>query len=159
MADVQDVDLMQHAIAKAFSGIKKGQTPFGACVAKGGEAVICEHNRVWMNTDITAHAEILALRKACNKLGTIDLSGCTIYTTCEPCPMCFSACHWAGISRIVFGAEIEDAKGHGFNELFIPSEVMKGYDEEMIEIKGGVLKEECVALFEEWALRRESRPY
>jgi guanine deaminase len=159
MAKVHDEDLMRHAITKALSGVKRGQAPFGACVVRNGAMVSCDHNRVWINVDITAHAEILAIRKACRKLGTIDLSGCTIYSTCEPCPMCFSACHWAGISRIVYGAEINDAKNHGFNELFIPSAVMNKYDEKMVEIKGSVLREECIALFKKWALRKGSQAY
>lgn len=159
MAELRDEDLMRRAIAKASSGIEKGQAPFGACVALNGKAVSCEHNRVWIDMDITAHAEILAIRKACTKLKTIDLSSCTIYSTCEPCPMCFSACHWAGIPRIVYGAEINDAKGYGFNELFIPSSVMNKYDEKTAEIKGGVLRDECIGLFRNWALRKGSQPY
>lgn len=126
---------------------------------KDGKAVCCQHNRVWMDMDITAHAEILAIRGACRRLGTIDLSGCTVYTTCEPCPMCFSACHWAGVSRVVYGAEIKDAEEHGFNELFIPSDVMNRYDDKMVEIKGGVMRDECIGLFRKWASRKGSRPY
>jgi tRNA(Arg) A34 adenosine deaminase TadA len=159
MAAVQDEDLMRRAISKACSGIRKGQTPFGACVVRNGKVVSCEHNRVWMNMDITAHAEILAIRKACRTLSTVDLSGCTVFSTCEPCPMCFSACHWAGISRIVYGAEIDDAKDHGFNELFIPSATMNRYDDKRVEIRGSVLRDECVDLFIKWAMRRGSQPY
>lgn len=84
-------------------GVDKGQTPFGSCIVKEGEVVSCEHNRVWETTDITAHAEIVSIRATCNKLNTIDLSGCVIYSTTEPCPMCYSAIHWAKISKIIYG--------------------------------------------------------
>ena len=105
-----DEKFMRLAINKAKQGIKQGQTPFGACISKDGEVISCVHNIVWESLDITAHAEISAIREACKKLNTVDLSGCVIYSTCEPCPMCFSACHWAKISKIVYGAQIEDAK-------------------------------------------------
>ncbi|MDD2703568.1 MAG: nucleoside deaminase, partial [Candidatus Omnitrophica bacterium] len=104
---------MRLAINKAVQGIRKGQTPFGACIVKGNRVISLAHNSVWRDTDITAHAEINAVRKACKKLKTIDLSGCVIYSTCEPCPMCFAACHWAGISAIIFGARIADARRSG----------------------------------------------
>ncbi|HEO64204.1 MAG TPA: nucleoside deaminase, partial [Candidatus Omnitrophica bacterium] len=100
-------DFMRLAVSKAEHGIKAGQTPFGACIVKNGKVIVCQHNAVWQNTDITAHAEIAAIREACRKLNSIDLSGCTIYSTTEPCPMCFTAIHWAKISRIVYGTSIE----------------------------------------------------
>ena len=96
-----DIKFMRLAIAKAREGIKKGQAPFGACIVKNGKVIACSHNIVWESLDITAHAEINAIRTTCKKLKSVDLSGCTIYSTCEPCPMCFSACHWGRISRIV----------------------------------------------------------
>ena len=115
---------MELAIAKTREGIRHGQTPFGACIVKKGRVIACSHNEVWKNTDITAHAEVAAIRVACRKLGTIDLSGCTIYSTCEPCPMCFSAIHWAGIGKIVYGAGIADAAECGFGELEISNAAM-----------------------------------
>src|SRR5688572_18464025 len=104
-----DEQFMRLALAKARDGVEGGQSPFGACVVREGRVVACVHNVVWATTDITAHAEVHALRQACRELGTIDLSGSTIYSTCEPCPMCFSACHWARTTRIVYGASIADA--------------------------------------------------
>src|SRR5437588_11290140 len=94
---------MRLAIETARHGIEQGQTPFGACIVRGDDLIVASHNVVWQTTDITAHAEITALREACRALRTIDLSGCTIYSTCEPCPMCFSACHWARLDRTVYG--------------------------------------------------------
>src|SRR3989338_3600598 len=110
---------MRLAIEKALEGVRNGQSPFGACIVKEGKAVCCAHNVVWETKDITAHAEVHAIRQACRQLDTVDLSGCDIYSTCEPCPMCFSACHWAKISRIIYGTYIEDAKRLGYSELTI----------------------------------------
>src|ERR1043165_5126214 len=120
-----DMKFMQMAIDKAREGVDKGQTPFGACIVKNDKVIACEHNIVWESTDITAHGEIHAIRNACRNLNSIDLSGCIIYSTCEPCPMCFSAIHWAKIEKIVFGARIEDAQRFGFNELTVSNHLLK----------------------------------
>ncbi|OGI07266.1 MAG: tRNA-specific adenosine deaminase [Candidatus Melainabacteria bacterium RIFCSPLOWO2_02_FULL_35_15] len=141
---------MQLAIKKTKEGVKDGQTPFGACIIKDGKIVVCAHNVVWKTTDITAHAEINAIRQACKKLNTIDLSGCTIYSTTEPCPMCFSACHWAMISKIIFGTSIEDAKKAGFNELTVSNEKMKLLGMSYLDVTGNFLKEENLELFKMW---------
>lgn len=141
---------MRLAIEKTRAGIYAGQSPFGCCIVKNGEVVSCEHNIVWASTDITAHAEINALRVACKNLGTIDLSGCTLYSTCEPCPMCFAASHWARIKTIVYGATIADALDAGFNELTIPCETMKELGGSPVIIQQGIMRDECAALFKEW---------
>jgi tRNA(Arg) A34 adenosine deaminase TadA len=154
-----DAKFMRLAISKARQGIEKGQTPFGVCITKGGEVVSCVHNIVWESMDITAHAEIHAIREACRKLNTIDLSGCVIYSTCEPCPMCFSACHWAKISKIVYGARIEDAKKLGFSELTISNWEMKQFGNSPIELVGDLLREENLELFEFWSKREDKRVY
>lgn len=145
-----DKKFMIQAIAKTKEGIKSGQTPFGACIVKDGEVITCVHNVVWKTTDITAHAEINAIREACKKLNTVDLSGCTIYSTTEPCPMCFSACHWAMISKIVYGTTIEDAQNAGFNELTISNEKMKHLGMSHLEVGGSCLREENLELFKAW---------
>lgn len=150
---------MRLAIVKAKEGIEKGQTPFGACIVRDGEVISCAHNEVWKRMDITAHAEICAIREACKKLGTVDLSGCVIYSTCEPCPMCFSACHWAKISKIVYGARIEDAKKLGFSELTISNEEMKSQSNSSIEVIGDFLREEILELFKLWSKREDKRVY
>lgn len=150
---------MQMAIEKARRGIENGQTPFGACIVTDGEVTACEHNRVWANTDITAHAEIQALRVSCRKLSTIDLSGTVIYSTCEPCPMCFSACHWARIDTIVYGAHISDAADFGFNEMPISDEEMKERSNSPVTLIPDVLREECVELFEQWSEHPHARKY
>jgi tRNA(Arg) A34 adenosine deaminase TadA len=154
-----DHAFMQLAIERTREGIARGQTPFGACIVRDGAVVSCEHNGVWATTDITAHAEMRAIREACRKLGTIDLSGCVIYSTCEPCPMCFGAVHWARIGKIVFGAAIKDAQAIGFSELTIPSMTMKDLGGSPVAIQGDLLRDECLALFHEWAKRAGHRPY
>jgi len=154
-----DNKFMQLAIDKAREGINEGQTPFGACIVKDNEVISCEHNVVWGSTDITAHAEIHAIRKACEKLNRIDLEGCTIYSTCEPCPMCFSAIHWAKISKIVFGARIADAEAAGFHELAISNETMKEQGKSKVELIPEVLQEEAKRLFDEWKAKHGEKVY
>ncbi len=150
---------MRRAIEKAREGIARGQTPFGACIVRDGRVVACEHNVVWATTDITAHGEVNAIRAACKTLNTIDLSGCTIYSTCEPCPMCFSAIHWAKISTIVFGAGIADAKAAGFSELEVRNVTLKELGKSPVKIVPDYLREECTALFREWTARADRRTY
>ncbi|MFQ5640441.1 MAG: nucleoside deaminase [bacterium] len=157
--NMTDEKFMQLAIEKAREGLKSGQTPFGACIVKNNEVIACVHNEVWQSTDITAHAEVHAIRAACKKLNTVDLSGSTIYSTCEPCPMCFSACHWARISKIVFGARIEDAESAGFNELAISNQMMKQTGGSPVEIVGDFLRPENQALFREWINSEKKRVY
>jgi len=152
----QDVKFMRLAIKKAKQGIVKGQTPFGACIVKAGKVIACSHNLVWKNSDITAHAEITAIRLACKRLKKIDLSGCVIYSTCEPCPMCFAACHWAKISRIVFGCAIKDAKNYGFNELQISNSKLKQLAKNKIRITPSILVSENIGIFNFW--RKQSTP-
>ncbi len=141
---------MKLAIQKAQAGINKGQTPFGACIVKAGKVIACAHNTVWQSTNITAHAEINAIALACKKLNTIDLSDCIIYSTCEPCPMCFSACHWAKIKTIVFGASIGDAKKAGFNELCISTTIMKKKGKSSLLLIKGCMAKENYRLFNQW---------
>ena len=150
---------MRQAIQSAREGIQSGQTPFGACIVRGGKVVSCEHNGVWKGTDITAHAEIRAIRRACRNLRSIDLSDCVIYSTCEPCPMCFSACHWARITVIYFGARIRDAQKAGFNELTLSNRQMKKLGGSRVKIVPDVLRAENLRLFQDWAGRENRRGY
>ena len=156
---MDDEKFMAAAIDAATEGVEAGQTPFGACIVRDGEIVTAAHNAVWSDTDITAHAEVQAIRAACRKLNTIDLTGCVIYSTCEPCPMCFAACHWAKISKIVFGARIADAEKAGFSELPISNEQMKTLGRSGVKIAGDFLRNECIKLFETWVGRGDNRPY
>lgn len=154
-----DKHFMELAIAAADRGISKGQTPFGACIVKNGRVIVSAHNVVWKTTDITAHAEINAIRLACKKLRSIDLSGCVIYSTCEPCPMCFAACHWAKIDQIIYGTGIRDARQIGFNELAISNHTMKRLGNSPVRIKAGWMRKENKALFQRWASGKSKRAY
>jgi len=156
--ETADETFMRAAIKKAREGICKGQTPFGACITGDGKMVACAHNTVWKDIDATAHAEVNAIREANRRLETVDLSGCTIYSTTEPCPMCFSAIHWAHIGKIVYGASIEDAKKAGFNEMDLSNKRLDGIARTGVDIKAGVLRKECKALFDEWA-KKGGKPY
>ncbi len=150
---------MRFAIEKAAQGARKGQAPFGSCIVKGNKVIACSHNLVWKNTDITAHAEITAIRQACKRLKRVDLSGCVIYSTCEPCPMCFAACHWARISRIVFGCAIKDAKRYGFNELPVSNLDLRKLAKNRIRITPAVLVRENIKLFDSWQKQARPRAY
>ena len=144
----KDRAFMRIAMEMARRSVESGQSPFGACIVDGAGRVIARaHNEVVRNTDITAHAEIQAIRMACTALDSIDLSGCTIYSTCEPCPMCFAACHWARLDRVVYGAAIDDAKGAGFNELMISNLQMREIGGSPVAVDGGCLSEENAAAF------------
>lgn len=114
---------MLKAIAWAEKSTAKGGGPFGAVIVKDGKIVAQGHNCVTINNDPTAHAEVTTIRKACKKLKTFDLSGCEIYTSCEPCPMCLSAIYWAHIDKIYYGCTKTDAKDIGFDDSFIYDQI------------------------------------
>lgn len=154
-----DLKFMRLAIAKSQEGIRKGQTPFGACIVKQSKLVVCSHNLVWESKNIIAHAEMVAISAACRVLKTIDLTGCTIYSTCEPCPMCFSACHWARISRIVFGCGIKDALDFGFNEMAISNLKLKKLIKSKIKITSKIAVKENIALFNFWQKQAKAQVY
>ncbi|MEZ5967115.1 MAG: nucleoside deaminase [Planctomycetota bacterium] len=141
---------MQLAIDQARRGIAAGQSPFGAVVVRAGTLVAAGHNEVWHRTDITAHAEVVTIQRACQTLASIDLSGCSIYTTTEPCPMCASAIHWARLDECVSGAAIADAAAAGFNELHVPARDLYRQGGSRVRLVEGVLRAECAALFADW---------
>ncbi len=151
--------LMREAIAVARRGIAAGQTPFGCCVALGGEIISSTHNTVHADTDITAHAEVNALRAACREAGSVLLEGGIAATTCEPCPMCMAALHWARVEVVYFGATIADAKAAGFNELQLPAQHLLAQGGSPTRLEGPLLQEECRALFAEWNAREDRRSY
>ena len=156
---MNDEDWMRMAIEETRRGIATGQSPFGACIVRGSELIVAAHNLVIQDTDSTAHGEVTAIRQACARLKTIDLAGCAIYSTCEPCPMCFSAIHWANLDRIVYGACIADADSAGFREMPISNLEMKRLGRCRLEVRGGVLREASAALFAEWLATPGHRAY
>ena len=110
---------MRAALEAARRGLLAGEPPVGACLVRDGEIVVTASNGVIGELDATAHAEIRVIREACRQLRSLTLTGCTLYATVEPCPMCLSACHYAGIDAVVFGAALEDMQGVTGGELEI----------------------------------------
>mgnify|MGYP002750922851 CR=1 FL=1 len=116
-------ELMRKAIVLAEENVDNGGGPFGAVIARNGEIIATGVNRVTAEHDPTAHAEVSAIRAACKKLGTFDLSGCEIYTSCEPCPMCLGAIYWARLDKMYYANTKTDAKDIGFDDSFIYDEL------------------------------------
>jgi guanine deaminase len=126
MALNREEQFMHTVIEAAVENVKKGLGgPFAAMVVKGDEVVALGTNQVTTTNDPTAHAEICAIRAACTKLNSFQLSGCEIYTSCEPCPMCLGALYWARPDHIYFAATRQDAAASGFEDSFIYDEVMQ----------------------------------
>lgn len=148
------------AIDEAYRGIKAGHGgPFGAVVVKGGDVLAAAHNTVLGDNDPTRHAEIKAISIAAGKLGTYDLAGCAIYTTTEPCPMCFSAIHWAGIGDLIYGTDIDDVRELGFNEMTISVAEMKEAGGSAVNIRGSFMRAECEKLLEYWKTLPDKKVY
>ena len=150
---------MRLAIEKAKEGIAAGQSPFGAVIVRDGTVVVAAHNTVWRDTDPTAHAEVNAIRKAAARLGRIDLRECTLFSTCEPCPMCLAATHWSKIERLVYGATIDDTAAAGFSELRVGAVALATMGRSPLRIEVGPLAAECRALFDLWQTAGLSRSY
>jgi tRNA(Arg) A34 adenosine deaminase TadA len=141
---------MHRAIESARRGMAAGEPPIGACVVRDGKPIATAHNSVVSELDVTAHAEIIAIRKACKSLGLIDLSGCHLYVTVEPCAMCIAACHYAGISLIVFGARLSDIDAITGNELIAPYAEMFAEGSDAATMVGDFLRNDCLELLREW---------
>lgn len=153
-----DKILLDKTIKIAKKGIKKGKGPFGALVAKDGKIISRANNKVVLSHDPTAHAEVLAIRKASALLKSHDLSDCVLYTSCEPCPMCLGAIYWAGIKKVVYASDRHNAEKAGFSDRLI-------YDE--ISVEPGKRKIEFVRIsdaggervFEKWDSYEKKIPY
>jgi guanine deaminase len=151
--------LMQLAIEKCREGLAKGQSPFGCAIARDGELLSVSHNTVVLTTDITAHAEVNAIREACRHTKNIFLEGAIVATTCEPCPMCMAALHWARVDTVYFGATIGDADVAGFNELQLPAAELLRIGGSKLKLIPGLLPEECKELFAEWKANPNKTAY
>ena len=148
---------MKLAIDEAREGIHKGHGgPFGSVIVRNGEVVESGHNRVLADNDSTAHGEMVAIRRAEKKLGTFDLSGCELYTTGEPCPMCLAACMWANIDRVYYGCTIEDNEKIGFRDALFDEKM--GGRKDMGDYLNCIDREECQKLFDEY-LQTDCRKY
>lgn len=142
-------DFMRKAIALAVENVKNGGGPFGAVIVKNGEIVSTGVNRVTVDNDPTAHAEVSAIRAACVSLGTFNLEGCVLYTSCEPCPMCLAAIYWAHIDKVYYGANQHDAANAGFDDSFIYRE-MELKQEQRSKPVENILHDEAIAPFDAW---------
>ena len=151
-------ELMREAIRLSIENVDNGGGPFGAVVARDGEIIATGTNRVTASNDPTAHAEVSAIRRAAEVLGTFNLSGCEIFTSCEPCPMCLGAIYWARLDKVYFANTKADAKAIGFDDSFIydelalPREGRKLPSEEM-------MRNEAIVAFERWKAKADKTEY
>lgn len=149
---------MKKAVKEALKGVNSNEGgPFGAVIVKDGKVIAKGHNMVLKTNDPTAHAEIVAIRKASKKLKRFDLSDCEIYTSCEPCPMCLSAIYWAKIRKVYYGCTKEDAAGIGFDDKMI-YDIIQGVAEKKLE-SAQLDREDCLKLFKEWASKTDKVNY
>ena len=151
-------ELMRRAIELSENSVRNGGGPFGAVIAKDGEIVAEGSNKVTIDNDPTAHAEVCTIRKACQKLNTFDLSGCVIYTSCEPCPMCLGAIYWAHLDKIYYANDRKDAGKIGFDDDFIYEEIAlePQYRKKPSEI---LLRYEAKNAFKMWTLKDDKSEY
>jgi len=155
----KDEEFMRRAIAQAQNGIDEGAGgPFGAVVVRNGEIVGEGCNRVTSTNDPTAHAEIVAIRNACEKLGSFQLDDCVIYTSCEPCPMCLGAIYWARPARVFYAATREDAAKIGFDDQFIYEEIEKTFEHRQMRLVN-LMRDEGLTVFENWANKTDKTEY
>ena len=154
----EDIRFMNMAAELAEKNIDEGGGPFGAVIVRNGEVVATGVNRVTANNDPTAHAEVNAIRNACSKEQTFNLSGCVIYTSCEPCPMCLSALYWAGVSRIYYGNTQEDAEAINFSDRFIYQEFDKPKADRMIPCMK-MDSSRTIKAFEKWTQKEDKVEY
>lgn len=155
----KDEEFMRRAIAQAQNGIDEGAGgPFGAVVVRNGEIVGEGCNRVTSTNDPTAHAEIVAIRNACEKLGSFQLDDCVIYTSCEPCPMCLGAIYWARPARVFYAATREDAAKIGFDDQFIYEEIEKTFEHRQMRLVN-LMRDEGLTVFENWTNKTDKTEY
>ena len=145
-----DEQLMRRAIALSVESVAKGGGPFGAVIARDGEIVAEASNSVTIDHDPTAHAEVNCIRRAAARLGTFDLSGCVIYTSCEPCPMCLGAIYWAHLDKIFYANDRKDAAAIGFDDDFIYKELSLDVAERTKRMSQ-LLRPEAMKAFDMWA--------
>lgn len=155
----QDEKFMRRAIELAQQGIDRNDGgPFGAVVVRDGEIIGEGCNQVTSTNDPTAHAEVVAIRNACKYLESFQLAGCTIYTSCEPCPMCLGAIYWARPERMYFACTREDAARIAFDDRFIYEEIERPIEERKIK-SINFLREEGLRVFENWANKLDKTEY
>jgi guanine deaminase len=147
-ATARDEQFMRSAIEMARRGLLAGEPPIGACLVRDGDAIATLSNAVIGELDITAHAEMRVIREACRQLRTLRLDGCRLFVTVEPCPMCMAACHYAGVSEVIFGASMADLNALTGTELMHET----GHPPSLA-MSGGCLGDESRALLAQWSAR------
>ncbi len=151
-------DYMREAIALAVDSVAGGGGPFGAVIVKDGRIVSRGTNRVTASHDPTSHAEVNAIRQAAAALGTFDLSGCELYTSCEPCPMCLGAIYWAHIDKVYYGCTKDDARQAGFDDSFIYDEMRLPPDGRQLPSER-IMGDEAMAAFRAWEQKTDKIRY
>ena len=154
----EDLKFMEYACQLATENIDKGGGPFGAVIVKNGEILSTGCNSVTIDNDPTAHAEVNAIRNACKKTGNFKLTGCRIYSSCEPCPMCLSALYWSGIDKIYYGNTKEDARDIDFDDKFIYDEIEKPYELRYIPCIR-INTPEAIKAFQKWENKTDKIEY
>src|SRR5215472_2872963 len=150
---------MARAIQLSIANVRSGRGgPFGAVIVRDGKIVAEGVNEVTSTNDPTAHAEVLAIRRACLKLGTFELKDCELYTSCEPCPMCLGAIYWARLSHLYFANTAEDAAKIGFDDSFIYGELKQPPSQRRIPTTQ-MMREEALAGFRAWVEKPDKMPY
>ncbi len=149
---------MLRAIELAANSVKKGGGPFGAVIVRSGEIIAEGNNSVTIDNDPTAHAEIITIRNACKNLKTFDLSGCIIYSSCEPCPMCLAAIYWARIDKIYYGCNKNDAKNIGFDDSFIYEQIELKPEKRSIPANE-IFRKEALSAFQLWQDKEDKTEY
>ena len=154
----EDEFFLREAIRLAGEHLEAGHGPFGAVVVHGGEIVGLGRNSVTLSLDPTAHAEVLAIRSACQRLGRFSLAGCILYASCEPCPMCLAAAYWARLERIVYAATRGDAARSGFDDARIYDELTFPASARRLHMRQ-LLHAEGLEVLERWAAMPDKVPY
>lgn len=149
---------IKKAIELADKNVDEGGGPFGAVIVRDGQIIAEASNRVTLQNDPTAHAEIVAIRSAGEKLGTFDLSGCVIYASCEPCPMCLGAIYWSRISEVYYASDRKDAENAGFDDSLIYDELARPIDARKLKMVQ-VSDDTANILFQKWNNKTDKEPY
>ena len=156
---MMSAEFMRRAIALGLGNVRTGRGgPFAALVVKDGKVVAEGANHVTTTNDPTAHAEVVAIREACRALGDFQLTGCDIYTTCEPCPMCVGAIYWARPARVFYACVAADAAAAGFDDAFIYEELKRSLSARRMPMEQ-LLREESLAIFALWKSQKKKTPY
>lgn len=158
MDDSFDRKHMQAAIDLARHSVALGGGPFGAVVVKDGQIIGAGHNRVTLDLDPTAHAEVVAIRAACAQLGSFRLDGCVLYTSCTPCPMCLGAAYWAHVSELVYAATSDDAAQAGFDDSFIYEELATPAEQRSLSLRQ-ISRDAALDVFAAWQQKTDKTVY